>query len=182
MSTYNYEKTVYVDKLELEIKANASLKAKYSYISAAPNNTNVVTTSSLTSEEEDALDAIVAAHTASPTTAQSMRAYLDGSIFPFVADLISRFAADNIAMGITQAGKTGAVLGLFVKPFDVNANSLPLSLRDCFDSGSLYEAIKVIQHLRNNPSEFTGLSPYISDDRLHTMKNEIEAKLGIPLT
>lgn len=182
MSIYNYQKTVFVDKLETEIKANANLKLKYVFISATATSVNVMTSSELTSEEEDALDAIVAAHVASPTTAQQMRSYLDGSIFPFVKDLIARFAAENIAMGITQAGKTGHVLGLFCKSYDVNSNSLPISLRDCFDSGSLYEAIKVIQHLRNNPTEFSGLSPFITDDRLHTMKNEIETKLGIPLT
>lgn len=113
------------------------------------------------------------------TTAETLTIYLDDTVFPFIKNLINVWAAENIAQGITQLGKTGPVLGLFVKSYDVNSNGLPLSLRDCFDSGSLYEALKVIQHLRDNDTEFAGLSPFITDARLLQMKNDIETFLGI---
>lgn len=180
--TYTFQKTVYVDRLELEIKANSSLLPKYSHIIGSPGQTNIVTTNALTTEEADALNLIVTNHVAQPTTAQYLKSYLANDIFPFVDDLMSTFAAENIAMGITQAGKTGAVLGLFVKQYDVNTNSLPISLKDTFDTGSLYESIKVIQHIRDNPNEYIGLEPFITDARLHQMKNNIETKLGVPLT
>jgi hypothetical protein len=114
--------------------------------------------------------------------AANVGAYLDITITPFIKDLMRNFAASNISLGITQAGKTGHLLGLFTKQYDVNSNGLPISLKDTFDTGSLYESIKIIQHLRDNPTEFDGLSPFVTDEKLHQMKNAIEIKLGVTPT
>lgn len=124
-----------------------------------------------------------------PTLAEQMKNYLNEKVFPFIEDLIAVFAAENISMGITQAGKTSDVLGLFEKQYSFDKSlmgssgmSIPVSLKGSFDTGSLYVSIAIIQHIRNNPSEYLGLSPFINDERLLKMKNSIEAFLGIPPT
>lgn len=180
--SYPFQKSTFPDRLKEEVIANSSLAAKFESINGGSGVTNVVFTSALDSTEKSDLATIVNAHVAQPTTKQQMRAYLDQVIFPFIDDLIADMAADNIANGITQAGKTGHVLGLHCKPYDVNNNGFPLSLWATFDSGSLYESIKVLQYIRDNPTEYDGLSPFITDAKLHEIINKIQAKLGQPLT
>lgn len=135
----------------------------------------------LAQNELDTLDGVVAAHTGK-TTAEQLADYLDNSVFPFCKELINTFAAENISMGITQAGKTPHLLGLFTKKYPIPNANLGISLKACFDSGSLYAALAVIQYVRDNPTEFDGLSPFVTDARLLSMKNKIEAFLGLPLS
>lgn len=111
------------------------------------------------------------------TTAESLKIYLDDSVFPFINDLINRFAAENISIGITQAGKTGHVLGLFEKGYDVHANGLPISLKGSFDTGSLYESLTIISYIISNPTEIAGLTPFVTEAKLNTMAAEITAFL-----
>jgi hypothetical protein len=153
----------------------------YSYWSALGDQLTVYLTIDFTTQQETDLDSIVA-NWVDYTTAETLTDYLDKEVFPFIKTVVNTFAAENMAMGITQAGKTGEVLGLFIKSYDVHLNGLPISLRDTFDTGSLYEACTVIQYIRDNPTEFTGMSPYITDARLLEMKNKIEIFLGIPLS
>lgn len=112
-------------------------------------------------------------------TVQQLTEYLDGRVFPFVKNLINSFAAENISMGITQAGKAGHVLALFSKYYPVPSLLLPCALKDSFDTGSLYVSLAVIQYIRDNPLEYDGLSPFVTDARLLKMKNQIELFLGV---
>ncbi len=135
----------------------------------------------LAQNELDTLDGVVAAHTGK-TTAEQLAVYLNESVFPFCAELINTFAAENISMGITQAGKAAHLLGLFTKKYPIPNETLGISLKACFDSGSLYAALDVIQYVRNNPSDISGLAPFVTDARLLSMKNKIETFLGLPLS
>lgn len=134
----------------------------------------------LTAQQETDLDNLISTWV-DYTAAESLETYLDNSVHPFIKGLINKFAAENISMGITQAGKTADLLGLFEKSFDIGALHL-VSLKGSFDTGSLYVSLAIIQHVRDNPSNFTGLSPFITDSRLLSMKNEIETFLVLTLS
>lgn len=118
------------------------------------------------------------------TTVDQLETYLSTEVQPFIKNLINMFAVENISMGITQAGKTDYVLGLFCKKYEIPSGNtlLPISLKDAFDTGSLYSARSVIQYIRDNASEYSGLSPYVTDARLLKMKNDIETFLNIELS
>lgn len=163
-------------KLSSEI-VDSSISTNLTRIDRLGSNIYIVFDSALSSGDKTTLDGLVAAHE-HITSAESLKIYLQGTVFPFIDDLIARFAAENIALGITQAGKTGDVLGLFEKGYDIGALH-PVSLKGSFDTGSLYVSRDIIQHVRDNPTEFTGLSPFVTDARLLAMKNEIEVFLGI---
>lgn len=82
--------------------------------------------------------------------------------------LIIQTAMENIAMGITQAGKTRAVADYTQK------------LQNYLSSGSLYAAIEELDSMIddvNRPS--LELSPYITTERLNAAKNQIKVYLGI---
>lgn len=134
----------------------------------------------LTQQEQDDCSAFVVAFIDYETVDQ-LADYLDNEVTPFVKQLLTKFAAGNIAMGITQAGKTADVLGLFEKRVEIGASEL-VSLKAALDTGSLYVALSVLQYYRDNIANYSALSPYITDTRLLEMKNKIEQFLGIALS
>jgi len=182
MFSYTLTKlSYYIEQLQIEIKANSGLASKYAYLSGFGTSVTVTFSQELSAPEESDLTNIVNNHTGA-TSAQQLASYLDNQVFPFIKNLINEFAAQNISMGITQTGKTGDVLGLFEKQYTISGVNKPVSLKASFDTGSLYVARQIIQHVRDNPTEFDGLSPFINDSRLLSMKNSIETFLGIPLS
>lgn len=78
----------------------------------------------------------------------------------FGSDLMIRFASDNIAMGITQAGKTKAVS-------DYLADATRY-----VQTGSLYEVVHEVDRLlaAGIPSD---LDPFITASRMNSIKQEI---------
>lgn len=148
-------------------------------IDTAFNNVYIIYENELSIEDASLLSTIVENHI-KVTSAENLKLYLENHVFPFKEKLIQTFAAENITMGITQLNKTGPVLGMFCKQYNVNSDGLPFSLKETFDTGSLYESLKVIQHLRNNPLEYDGLGPFVTDQRLLELKNKIETFLGVP--
>lgn len=116
------------------------------------------------------------------TTADQVQDYLDRRVFPFIKSIMNRFAAENVSMGVTQANKTGDILSIFSKQYPIASLGGSYSIKDTFDTGSLYGSLTAIQYIRDNPSEYAGLSPFITDARLLKMKNDIERFLGITLS
>lgn len=174
---YQFTKDIDSDKLKFEL-ATAGLAS--SRIDTVGTSVTIAYPSALTSEQETALNAVVAAHV-KLTTVEALELHLDSSVFPFVKKLINTFAAENIAMGITQANKTANVLGIFTKKYPVDDPDFPICLKDTFDTGSLYAALQVLAYVRAN-EDLTGLSPYITDARIVILMNKIEGFLGLPLT
>lgn len=182
MIPYQYLKTdtmtddVDAAKLQSSIEASGIL-GNVLAVNVIDDNLYIYFDQSLSSGDKTILDGIVTSHEHT-TAAEQLKDYLDKSVFPFVNNLINTFAAENISMGITQAGKTGDVLGLFQKSYDIGYLH-PVSLKGSFDTGSLYISLEIIQHVRDNAAEYTGLGPYVTDARLLEMKNKIETFLGI---
>jgi hypothetical protein len=168
-----YQKTVVnYEKLDAELKSSG-FGLQVSHIgSCCPGEVKVYLVSELSAPNATICDNIVN-NFIDFTTAESLALYLDGQVFPFINHLINKFASENIALGITQAGKTGAVLGLFEKKYDVHSNGLPISLKGSFDTGSLYESMTILTYLVANSTEFAGLSPFVTIDKLNLMKAEI---------
>lgn len=179
MGIYNFTKTINSDKLKVEITQSALPAPQM--INTSGVSVDIIFSNDLTSEQQTTLTSVVANHVAL-TTAESLSIYLDTQIYPFVQNLIRTFAAENISLGITQAGKTGHVLALFTKKYPIPDANFQNSLKDSFDTGSLYISRELIQYIRDNSGEYSGLSPFVTDARLLSMKNKIETILGLPLS
>ena len=76
------------------------------------------------------------------------------------------FTAENIAMGITQAGKTDDLLTACERVFY------------CLQAGSLYSAIAAAKSI---PAELKDAT-FLTNARLLIMVNKLEAYLGLPLS
>lgn len=78
--------------------------------------------------------------------------------------LLVEFAAENVILGINQAGKTSEVLGKLS------------SVNDAISTGSLYEAVSRIKAVPVGDYDST----FITIGRLVLFVNKIEAYLGLP--
>lgn len=105
-------------------------------------------------------------HYATPTAVIISKAIDRARVFG--KSLTERFSVENVAMGITQAGKTRSLV--------LYCQSLLLLL----ETGSLYAAIDELNVLLADTSQAKAdLSPFITNDRLNAAKNEILAYLGL---
>lgn len=89
----------------------------------------------------------------------------------FGQQLATQYAVQNILLGITQSGKTQALI-------DYTNN-----LSQCLYTGSLYAALSAINvMIADISSAKTNLSPFITNDILYSYLNQIQSYLGIALT
>lgn len=84
----------------------------------------------------------------------------------FGNDIIDDFAAENILLGITQAGLTNHI------------RKTCREVTDALRSGSLYDALYEVRQI---PAEAKD-STFLTDARLLAFVNKIEAYLGLPLS
>lgn len=84
----------------------------------------------------------------------------------FGAKITAEFAAENVAMGITQAGKTKLIADTCQQAFYY------------LSTGSLYEARTAMLELVLTEE----MSPYLTEARLISFINKLETYLGLSLT
>lgn len=76
--------------------------------------------------------------------------------------MVTQFAAENIAMGITQAGKTGLI-----------GNALQ-QVNTYGAVGSLWEAYAALSNVVITPQ----MAPFLTADRIQWMKNQLIQAIG----
>ena len=104
------------------------------------------------------------------TTVEQYTALIQNAIV-FGQTLTVQFATQNVMAGITQAGKTQAVL------------AYSSNLYTYLSTGSLYVAISEIEAMiADTTSTKTSLAPFITNDILYAYLNQIQGYLGLPLT
>jgi hypothetical protein len=93
----------------------------------------------------------------------------------FGKNLMSKFRGENIAMGITQAGMSGPVISVMTDRVDVNSDGHLLDVKSSVETGTLYEAIKVIDYhiSKAQAGDYNSMAPFVTVARLQSMKDEI---------
>lgn len=144
----------------------SSIGAKLDRVDGSSTSVTAFFTSSLDASEESVLDSVKAAYVGDPNAAYKL---LIQNAIEFFSEELIKFAAENVSLGITQAGKTKDV-----------ADYLDDILR-YGQSGSLYEVRNTIINLQTAgfPQD---LDPYVNDARMLVFLNEVETYLGLPLT
>jgi hypothetical protein len=130
-------------------------------------------------------DGIVTLYYASPLAEETQAAiqladvsFVDNDPFQFVKttilvparafgnEIIDDFAAENIVLGITQAGLTNHV------------RKTCKEVTDALRSGSLYDALHEVRQIPEQAKDPT----FLSNSRLLVFVNKIETYLGLPLS
>lgn len=78
------------------------------------------------------------------------------------AGMVQQFAAENIAMGITQAGKT-----LLISDALQTVNSYGCT-------GSLWQAYNALSQVKITPE----MAPFLTEDRINWMRNQLIQAIG----
>lgn len=151
----------------------ANLSTNFDGLFGTPTNLTVV----FKTDYSDADNTIVntywstaTAATFEPTTAQQV-SYAIGEAMSFGTAVLNDFATQNVLSGITQAGKTQAVMDYCHE------------LTHCLITGSLYAAIGQINDMiADTTSTKTTLSPFITNNILYTYLNKIQTYLGVTVT
>jgi hypothetical protein len=175
---YQYVVFVNCDKLLIEV-AKAGLPAPLT-VTTVGDSISIEYTTDLSLQQEESLTSVINSHE-KLTQVESLTEYLDQSIHPFTTKLIRTFAAENIIMGINNEIHSPDIIGIYSKKYVIANPSFPVSLKDCFDTGSLIVALQVLAHVRANEN-YTSLSPFIAEARIVEIMNKIEDFLQLPIT
>jgi hypothetical protein len=153
--------TINFNKLDVELSA-ASFESKISHYECT-DTFKLVCTEELTLDEELEYKHILDAHTVDYAPDVIIEA-VKGAI-EFGHELLISYSMENVLLGITEAGKTEAVLD-FLAP-----------IKNAVETGSLYLVIAKIDGLM-----FDGLpenlAPFVTDEKLTNFKNAITKYLG----
>lgn len=101
-------------------------------------------------------------------------------IDPWVVGFLQRTRAENIAMGITQAGKTFDAQAFFEMPIALNPiyPNKKISMLGALFTGSLTLIPALIDYYIANPDTYIDLFPFVTTERLNGWKNEVITFLG----
>jgi hypothetical protein len=118
----------------------------------------------------DAQLAMYAAPVVTPTSIQRVSSSIADAV-KFGNSLIIQYAASNVLIGITVAGKTQLVADYFA------------DLSYYLKSGSLYAAVNEINRMIADTSDAkTALNPYVTNNILYSNLNLIQDYLVLPRT
>jgi len=164
-----------ISKLDNELKL---LNSKYLNLSTKGEELTFYFNETLIQEEIDNVYNLVN-NFIEVDLAENLKIYVETEIKPFVDNLMYTIQAENIAMGITQAGKTFDVLGFFTEQIQLPNRTKKVSLKESMDSNSLTVTIELLFYFYNNPSLYIDLNPFITQERILKWLNSIKQKLGI---
>jgi hypothetical protein len=154
MFDYKFPKAlVNLDKLSVELSSLSLVGCSFS-----SGEVTLHSSVELTPEQLTLAQTVIDSHV--HISAEQAVFQIVSNAIAFGNDLIVRFAAENVLMGVTQAGKTKAVADYLV---DVMRYA---------QTGSLYEVINEVSRLQSLgvPS---GLSPFVTEQRLEQFKQKI---------
>lgn len=152
-----------LDSLTSDINHNISLEEGNSlmYIGAIGN----IITLNFISEPDEAQKTQISSIVTSHSNNTAIIGIIQNAI-RFGQSIIIEFAAENVAMGITQDGMTKTV------------RENTVEIVNALLTGSLYDAATAIKTLDASKKD----PKYITDARLLKFLNKIESYLGIPLS
>lgn len=160
MNKLTFSKTITnVNKLQRELNEHPTLSTIFDKYLIKGDNIDLFFLRNLTQNEIDDCTFLVN-NFVEVSVKDSLINYLRADVSVFVENLVFEFAAENIEMGITQAGKTK-----LVADFLRNINYYMRSY-------SLYEAVVEINTEISNGLD-PNLAPFITESRLNDFSNKI---------
>lgn len=163
--------TVDVSVVHAYFKAN--LSSNYDGLVCDPKFLNVIFKTDYVQADSDAVNNYwnsITAQMFQPTPMETVSLAI-GEAMQFGTQLLVQFATQNVIAGITQSGKTQAVMDYCHE------------LAHCLITGSLYAAINQLNvMIQDTGSTKTALSPFITNTVLYDFLNKIQTYLQIPLT
>lgn len=157
--------TVKVDKVHTYFKTNLSVN--YDGLVCDEANMHVIFFDVISQADQDTVNTYwtnLTVNSFDPTTAELINTSINEARI-FGNEIIVKASVENVAMGITQAGKTRAVADLFSK------------LQYYLTTGSLHAAVAEINDIIAAGLD-PNLEPFVTETRLNNYKQQIEDYLA----
>lgn len=165
-----------ISKLDLELRTDSITKTQYQYVTKKGELLILAFSGSLSQNLVNKASQIVN-NFIEIDIGQQLKEYVQKTIAPFIEDLMYQIQAENIQMGITQAGKTSDVVSFFTEKFVLPGKTRGVSMKATLDSNSLNVTIDLMTYLISNPELYSDLNPFITADRLSAWRSKIITKL-----
>lgn len=166
-----------IPKLSAEITAVTN---KYLYLTQKGDVLTITFSGLLTQGEIDSVSGVVN-NFVEVSLVDNLEKYMSSKVEPFVKYIQNYMKAENLAMGITQAGKTYDVLAFINDQVQLPNKTRKVSIGNTLDSGSLTVTIELLNYYIANPSLYEDLAPFVTVDRLTEWKTKILAFLAEPM-
>lgn len=163
-----------LNKLEQELFA---LQSKYISLYSKGSYLQLKFSSSLSQEEVNAVSNLIN-NFVEISIVENLKEYVEKTIRPFIDNTLYQIQAENMALGITQAGKSADVLGFFMEQVTLPGKTRPVTIKGTLDTNSLNVTVELLTYYINNPSLYSDLTPFITVERLTDLRTKIIQKLG----
>jgi hypothetical protein len=166
-------------KFDSDIRLNPSFGSLYNFVNVRNDQVEIHFKQNLNQTQIDALSLFMSSFS-NVSVVDTYKNYLGAEIDPFGKQMMLRIRAENISMGITQAGKTADCLGFFNHLVLLPGKVFPISFQMAFDSSSFYEVIALINYflLPENQNLYSTLTPFVTAERLTAWRTEVIARLS----
>lgn len=100
----------------------------------------------------------------------------------FIDELMEQIIAENILMGVTQLGKTPALVGFLTLRVPIPNTTEQLSILGTITGAapSLTVTIQILDYHIAHITDYADLAPFITLARLKDFRNKISTYLGLP--
>ncbi len=159
-------------KLQRDLMAEETAGQYFSFINIKGNKIFAHYTQNLNQSQIDAVSALVGAFS-DISVYDTIYNYLGQQVDPFVVELLRRVRAENIEMGITQSGKTYEVLAFMETSVIAPNRTRAVSLMSSLTTSSLTVTVELLNYYLDNPELYSDLSPFITQARLESIRDEI---------
>lgn len=159
-------------KLERDLKANATFGSLYNFMCVRGDELQLHFKQNLNQIQIDAVSAMINNYS-DISVYDNLKTYLSTKIDPFVDSLLEDIRAKNMEMGITQAGKTTDVLGLFELPIMLPNKTRTVSFKGSLDTGSLTVTMEIATYLIAHPELYSDLAPFVTVERITEWRTKI---------
>lgn len=105
---------------------------------------------------------------------ENVRKMVVQNIGQFVLNMKTQMAAENISLGVSQAGKTGTMVGLMSMRIQLQAEPYPFSINDTLDNYALTQTCALIDYFMANMATYE-VPNFFTADRLASYKAKILA-------
>jgi hypothetical protein len=173
MNVLNFTKTVAnATKLERDLKSNATFGSLYNFLSVRGSELELNFKQNLNQTQIDAVSALINNYS-DISVFDNLKTFLGTKIDPFVDNLLAEIRAQNMEMGVTQAGKTADVLGLFELPIILPGKTRAVTFKGSLDTGSLTVTMDIATYLIAHPELYSDLAPFITVERITEWRTKI---------
>lgn len=177
---YNFIKSVNISQLEAELKAS-SIGSYIQSVTSKGTLITVVTSVDLDEGSKLKLYTLVSSHIPPNASIEYIKTKVIAPARAFADALEIQFIAENIAMGLTQSGKTARMVEIMTKQLPIPGTNISVSIMEAMHAAcpSLTVILILLDYYIAHPSLYSDVSPFLTVARFTALRKKVADYLGL---